>query len=69
MPLNIAILASGRGTNAQAMFDKAAAGVLDVNIRRVVSNRPGAKVVSARGQGRRALPDPGPHQLPRPREL
>lgn len=33
MPLNIAILASGSGTNAQAMFDKAAAGVLDVNIR------------------------------------
>ena len=45
MPLNIAILASGSGTNAQAMFDKAAAGVLDVNIRRVVCNRPGAKVI------------------------
>lgn len=27
------------------MFDKAAAGVLDVNIRRVVCNRPGAKVI------------------------
>ncbi len=45
MPLNIAILASGSGTNAQAMFDKAAAGVLDVNIRRVICNRPGAPVI------------------------
>ena len=41
MPLKIAILASGSGTNAQAMMDKAAAGVLDVDIRLVLSNRRG----------------------------
>ena len=46
MPLNIAILASGSGTNAQAMIDKAAQGVLDVNIALIVCNRPGAGVVS-----------------------
>ena len=45
MPLKIAILASGSGTNAQAMMDKAAAGVLDVDIRLVLSNRPGAGVL------------------------
>ncbi|BAV92043.1 phosphoribosylglycinamide formyltransferase [Candidatus Desulfovibrio trichonymphae] len=45
MPLNIAILASGNGSNAQAMMDKAAAGTLDVNIRLVVSNRQGAGVL------------------------
>ncbi|MDE5879055.1 MAG: hypothetical protein K2G99_03375, partial [Desulfovibrio sp.] len=45
MPLKIAILASGSGTNAQAIMDKAAAGVLDVDIRLIVSNRPGAGVL------------------------
>ena len=45
MPLNIAILASGSGSNAQAMIDKAAAGVLDVNICCIVCNRPGATVI------------------------
>ena len=45
MPLKIAILASGSGTNAQAMIDKAAAGVLDVDIRLIASNRPGAGVL------------------------
>ncbi|MBB5144239.1 phosphoribosylglycinamide formyltransferase [Desulfovibrio intestinalis] len=45
MPLNIAILASGSGSNAQAMIDKAAAGVLDVNICCIVCNRPGAGVI------------------------
>ncbi len=45
MPLKIAILASGSGTNAQAMMDKAAAGILDVDIRLVLSNRPGAGVL------------------------
>ncbi|WP_299394746.1 phosphoribosylglycinamide formyltransferase [uncultured Desulfovibrio sp.] len=44
MPLNIAILASGSGTNAQAMIDKAAAGLLDVDIRLIAGNRPGARV-------------------------
>ena len=45
MPLKIAILASGSGTNAQAMIDKAASGVLDVDIRLIMSNRPGAGVL------------------------
>ena len=44
MPLNIAILASGSGTNAQSMIDKAAAGLLDVDIRLIAGTRPGAKV-------------------------
>lgn len=44
MPLNIAILASGSGTNAQSMIDKAAAGLLDIDIRLIAGNRPGAKV-------------------------
>ena len=46
MPLKIAILASGSGTNAQAMIDKAAQGVLDVSIALIVCNRPGAGVVA-----------------------
>lgn len=45
MPLKIAILASGGGTNAQAMIDKAAAGILDVEIRLILSNRLGAGVL------------------------
>lgn len=51
MPLNIAILASGSGTNAQSMIDKAAAEILDVNICLIVSNRPGAGVI---GRARKA---------------
>ncbi len=45
MSLKIAILASGSGTNAQAMIDKMRAGVLDVDIRLIACNRPGAKVL------------------------
>lgn len=45
MSLPIAIVASGNGTNAQAMIDLAAAGVLDVDIRLIFSNRPGARVL------------------------
>ena len=41
MPLNIAILASGSGSNAQAIIDKAAEGVLDVNVCWIICNRPG----------------------------
>lgn len=44
MALKIAILASGSGTNAQSMIDKAARGVLDIDIRLIAGNRPGAKV-------------------------
>jgi len=43
--LDIAILASGNGGNAQRIFELAAAGVLDVNIRLVLCNRPGARVI------------------------
>nr|WP_296983119.1 phosphoribosylglycinamide formyltransferase [uncultured Desulfovibrio sp.] len=45
MPLNIAILASGSGSNAQAIIDKAAAGVLDANVCCIICNRPGAGVI------------------------
>ena len=45
MSLPIAIVASGNGTNAQAMIDLMKAGVLDVDIRLVFCNRPGARVL------------------------
>lgn len=45
MALDIAILASGSGTNAQAMIDKMRAGLLDVRIVAIICNRPGAKVL------------------------
>ena len=52
MSLPIAILASGNGTNAQAMIDLMQAGVLDVDIRLVFSNRPNARVLErARAAG------------------
>lgn len=45
MPLKIAIIASGSGTNAQAMFDHIRAGRLDCEVVLVASNRPGARVL------------------------
>lgn len=45
MPLKIAILASGSGSNAQAIFEKIREGRLDAEARLVVSNRPGARVL------------------------
>ncbi|HJD97069.1 phosphoribosylglycinamide formyltransferase [Mailhella massiliensis] len=45
MTLKLGILASGSGTNAQAIIDAAKAGRLDADIRIVISNRPGAKVL------------------------
>ncbi|MEG2171946.1 MAG: phosphoribosylglycinamide formyltransferase [Desulfovibrionaceae bacterium] len=52
MPIKIAILASGSGTNAQAMFDKIAEGRLQAQVVLVISNRPGAKVLErARAAG------------------
>lgn len=45
MPLDIAIVASGGGTNAQAIIDRIAQGALDARIRLVLSNRPGAGVL------------------------
>ena len=49
MSFKIAILASGNGTNAQAMLDKIAEGLLHVEIVKLISNRPKAKVLE-RGQ-------------------
>jgi phosphoribosylglycinamide formyltransferase-1 len=40
-PCSIVILVSGRGTNMQAIIDAAANGSLPVEIRAVISNRPG----------------------------
>lgn len=45
MTLKLGILASGSGTNAQAIIDSAEAGRLDADIRMIISNRPGAKVL------------------------
>lgn len=45
MSIKIAILASGSGTNAQAMFDKIAEGRLQAEVVLVISNRPQAKVL------------------------
>lgn len=45
MALPIAILASGSGSNAQAICEKIAAGILDAEVRLVVSNRPQARVL------------------------
>ena len=41
-PLPIVILISGRGSNLRAIIDKTISGELPVDIRAVVSNRPGA---------------------------
>ena len=46
MSLKLAILASGTGTNAQAMIDKMRAGLLHVEICAVIANRPGAMVLT-----------------------
>ena len=46
MPINIAVLASGNGSNAQSIMDKIAAGALDARLCLVVSNRPGAGVLA-----------------------
>ena len=45
MSLPIAIVASGNGTNAQAMIDLMHKGVLDVDIRLIFCNRPNARVI------------------------
>ena len=45
MPLNIAILASGSGTNAAKIMEMAASGRLDAHVEAVISNRPCAKVL------------------------
>lgn len=43
--LRLGILASGEGTNAQAIFDKAKTGLLHVEVALVISDKPGAPVL------------------------
>ena len=45
MALELAILASGSGSNAQAIIDRVASGALDARIRVIISNNPGAGVL------------------------
>ncbi len=45
MTIKLGILASGNGTNAQAMIDAVEAGRLDADIRVILSNRPHAGVL------------------------
>lgn len=45
MTLKLGILASGSGTNAQAMIDAVESGKLDAKICVIIANRPGAKVL------------------------
>ena len=45
MSLQLAVLASGSGTNFQAMVDAVRRGALDADIRIVICNRPGAGVI------------------------
>lgn len=45
MALRLAVLASGSGTNFQAILDSIIRGVLDAELRLVVCNRPGAGVI------------------------
>ena len=63
MSLPIAIVASGNGTNAQAMIDLMKAGVLDVDIRLIFCNRPGSRS-GTRQESRCSLQDAGPHKVP-----
>jgi phosphoribosylglycinamide formyltransferase-1 len=41
-PLPVVVLISGRGSNLQSIIDKAGSGELPIEIRAVISNRPGA---------------------------
>lgn len=52
MALKISILASGAGSNAQAIIDKIKSGILDAEIALIFSNKPDAKVLErARNAG------------------
>ncbi len=46
MPLNLAVIASGDGSNFQAIAEKSRAGFLDAAIRVLLCNRPGAGVIT-----------------------
>ncbi len=45
MPINIAVLASGRGSNLEAILDAIAQGKLDAKVQLVLVNVPGAGAV------------------------
>lgn len=69
MSLKLAVLASGSGTNFQAMVDAVRRGALDADIRLVICNRPGAKVIE-RAKGRRDhLRRDGSQAVAEPRSL
>lgn len=44
--MKIGVMASGAGTNLQAIIDRAAAGILDVSVEVVLSNRPDAQALA-----------------------
>lgn len=50
MALRVAVLASGNGSNLQSILDKAAAGVLDADVRLVLCNRPDAYALQRAAQ-------------------
>jgi phosphoribosylglycinamide formyltransferase-1 len=50
MPLRVAILASGSGSNAQRLFDLKGCGVLDIDPVLLICNRPGAPVLDRAGR-------------------
>jgi phosphoribosylglycinamide formyltransferase-1 len=52
MPLRVAILASGSGSNAQRLFDLKRAGALDIDPVLLVCNRPGASVLERAEQAK-----------------
>ncbi|MDR0466736.1 MAG: phosphoribosylglycinamide formyltransferase, partial [Deltaproteobacteria bacterium] len=45
MPLRVAILASGSGSNAQRLFDLKRSGALDIDPVLLICNRPGARAL------------------------
>ncbi len=47
MSLKLAVLASGSGTNFQAMVDAVRRGALDADIRLVICNRPARRLSNA----------------------
>ncbi|HET7558745.1 MAG TPA: phosphoribosylglycinamide formyltransferase [Limnochordia bacterium] len=54
--LTIGILASGRGSNAQAILDACAAGALDARVAVLIANKPGAQALErAQAAGVEAL--------------
>ena len=52
MPLRVAILASGSGSNAQRLFDLGRAGALDIDPVLLICNRPGARALERAEQAK-----------------